>query len=73
VVGEGTKVQALSPVSRRLVLDGQRRLRMLIDDVIAGSPAGASECACLARTGDIMRSLARQARLEIGLLKISTR
>ena len=68
VASEAPKLESLAPVSRRVVLDGQERLRMLIDDVIAGSPAGASECSCLARAGDILRSLARQARLEVGLL-----
>ena len=68
VVSEGPKLQALSPVSRRVVLQGQERLRKLIDEVIAGTPIGASECSCLVRAGDIVRSLTRQARLEVGLL-----
>jgi hypothetical protein len=68
VASEGPELQGLSLVSRRVVLDGQERLRVLIDDVIAGASSGATECSCLARAGDIVRSLTRQARLEVGLL-----
>jgi hypothetical protein len=68
VLSEGPELDDLSPVSRRVVLDGQERLRVLIDDVIGGTRADAPECVCLARAGDIVRSLTRQARLEVGLL-----
>lgn len=68
VVAERQELQGLSPVSRRVALQGQERLRTLIDDVIAGTPTGTSECSCLLQSGEIVRRLTRQARLEVGLL-----
>lgn len=48
----------------RVVLDGQRRLMTLLEDVIAGMGDGPGECNCLVRAAEIEIALRRQARLE---------
>jgi hypothetical protein len=67
---EDDSIRQLSPLARRVVTDGQRRLRALIDEFLAraGTPGG-SGCECVARSGELLRQLTRQARLENGLLR----
>ena len=66
---EASELERLASVPRRVVVIGQQRLRALIDDLLADSTTGPQgQCACLSRTADIVRALARQARLENDLL-----
>jgi hypothetical protein len=66
---EHDSIRELSPVARRVVADGQRRLRGLIDELlVATGAAGDSRCECIARSDELFSQLTRQARLENGLL-----
>ena len=66
---EAEPPEPLPPVPNRLMIDGQLRIRVLVDDLLADTTTGPQgECACLSRSAEIVRSLARQARLERNLL-----
>lgn len=69
LASEDDALAHLSPVARRLVTDGQQRLRALIDELLAApSGDGRSDCACLARSDELFMLLLRQARLENDLV-----
>lgn len=62
---ESDSIAQLSPVARRLVTKGTKRLRSLIDELLAATGGDAdADCACLARSDELFVELMRQARLE---------
>jgi hypothetical protein len=67
VQAESARVNAMSEISRRVVINGQRRLINLIDDLLSAVDDGTTGCPCIRRSAELTQMLVRQARLESAL------
>jgi hypothetical protein len=68
VLAERDDHERLGRPARRIVQDGQQRLMMLVDDLLARTASDACDCNCLVRAVALRSALGRQAHLESGLL-----
>jgi hypothetical protein len=64
VQAERPRINAMRETSRRILINGQRRLINMIDDLLSVADDGATGCPCIRRSAELTQMLVRQARLE---------
>jgi hypothetical protein len=60
---------SLSEPVRLVVVDGQRRVLALLNDLLLGPRADEDGCCCLLRAAEVELAVRRQARLEASVLR----